>query len=64
VLLAEVERILGRYPQAKLTPIWTHSCEPTLSAPDHEMVAILKRTVRELGRVEPVGSVSLGATDC
>jgi succinyl-diaminopimelate desuccinylase len=64
VLLAEVERILSRYPQAKLTPIWTHSCEPTLSAPDHEMVAILKRTVRELGRVEPVASVSLGATDC
>ena len=38
--------------------------EPTVSAPDHEMVGILKQTVRDLGRKEPVRAVSLGATDC
>jgi len=47
-----------------LNPVWTHSCEPTVSAPDHEMVSILKRTVSDLGLPEPVSAVSLGATDC
>jgi succinyl-diaminopimelate desuccinylase len=39
------------------------SSEPSVCDPEHEMVAILKRTVRELGRDEPVAAVSLGATD-
>jgi succinyl-diaminopimelate desuccinylase len=63
-IIGHVERIIGRYPQARLIPVWTHSCEPTVSAPGHEMVAILKRTVRDLGLPEPVSAVSLGATDC
>lgn len=32
--------------------------------PEGEMVAILQRRVRGLGRDEPVPVVSLGATDC
>ncbi|MBK5928648.1 M20/M25/M40 family metallo-hydrolase [Rhodobaculum claviforme] len=63
-LLAQVEEIMARHPQARLTPIWTHSCEPTRSDPGHEMVGIVQRTVEGLGRPVPVPSVSLGATDC
>ena len=63
-LLAEVERIVARHPPARLCPVWTHSAEPTVSDPDHEMIGIIKRTVRDLGRPEPVPAVSLGATDC
>jgi succinyl-diaminopimelate desuccinylase len=63
-LLAEVERIVARHPPARLCPVWTHSAEPTVSDPDHEMIGIIKRTVRDLGRPEPVPTVSLGATDC
>jgi succinyl-diaminopimelate desuccinylase len=63
-VLAEVERIIARYKQARLSPVWTHSCEPTVSAPDHEMVGFLKQAVRDLGWKEPVSAVSLGATDC
>ena len=46
-----------------MTPVWTHSSEPSVCDPEHAMVGILKRTVRELGREEPVAAVSLGATD-
>lgn len=63
-IVGHVERIIARHPQARLIPVWTHSCEPTVSVPGHEMVAILKRTVRDLGLPEPVSTVSLGATDC
>lgn len=63
-MLAEVERRIARHPQARLTPVWSHSCEPTVSAPDHEMLTILKRTVSDLGWPEPASAVSLGATDC
>ncbi len=64
VMMAEVERIVSRCPQARLTPVWTHSCEPTVSPPDHEMMRILQRTVVERGYPEPAAAVSLGATDC
>lgn len=62
-MLAEVERRVAAYPQARLTPVWTHSCEPTVSPVEHDMLAILKRTVVELDRPEPAAAVSLGATD-
>ncbi len=63
-MLAEVERRIARHPPARLTPVWTHSCEPTVSPPEHEMLSIIKGTVRDLGWPEPVSAVSLGATDC
>lgn len=62
-MMAEVERVVGRYRQARISPVWTHSCEPTFSPPNHEMMGILKRTVVALGLPEPAGAVSLGATD-
>lgn len=62
-VLRTLERILARHPPARMTPVWTHSSEPSFCDPGHEMVGILKRTVRELGRDEPVPAVSLGATD-
>jgi succinyl-diaminopimelate desuccinylase len=62
-IMAQVERIVARHPAARTTPVWTHSSEPSVCDPEHEMVEILKRTVRELGREEPVPAVSLGATD-
>jgi succinyl-diaminopimelate desuccinylase len=63
-MLSRVEGIIAGYPEATLTPIWTHSSEPTLSDPDHEMIGIVKATVADLGRPAPVESISLGATDC
>jgi succinyl-diaminopimelate desuccinylase len=62
-VMCEVERLLSRHPQARVSPVWTHSSEPSVCDPEHAMVHILKRTVRELGREEPVAAVSLGATD-
>ncbi len=63
-MLARVEAIIARNKPAKLTPVWTHSCEPTVSAPDHKMVGILKNTVQGLGLDRPASAVSLGASDC
>lgn len=63
-MMAQVEAVIARHPAARLIPVWTHSCEPTHSDPDHEMVGILQRCVTRLGWPEPVASVSLGATDC
>ncbi len=62
-LLAEIETIMKRYPEARMAPVWTHSCEPTVSPPQHPMIDIVKRTVVGLGRPEPATAVSLGATD-
>jgi len=63
-VMAEVEGIVGRHREARVTPVWTHSAEPSVSNPDHPMVAILQRTVRDLTGIEPVAVVSMGATDC
>ena len=63
MLLERIDGIMVRYPQAKYFPGWTHSCEPTYSPPDHEMMRILKATVIGLGLPEPAAAVSLGATD-
>jgi succinyl-diaminopimelate desuccinylase len=63
-MIAEVEKRVARYKQARLTPVWTHSCEPTVSPPGHEMLGIIKNAVGELGWREPASAVSLGATDC
>lgn len=64
VMMAEVERIVARYPEARVTPVWTHSAEPSVSDPNHPMVGILQATVRGLGVGTPVPAVSMGATDC
>lgn len=63
-MLAQVEAIVARYPEARVTPVWTHSAEPTVSDPNHPMVAIVQNTVRDLGGAVPVPVVSMGATDC
>ena len=63
-MMAELERITARYPEARLTPIWTHSAEPSTCDPNHPMVGILQGAVESLGRPKPAPVVSLGATDC
>lgn len=63
-MLAEVERIVARYPEARVTPVWTHSAEPTVSDPEHRMIGILQETVRGLTGQTPVPAVSMGASDC
>lgn len=63
-MLAEVEKITARYPQVKLTPVWTHSAEPSSCDPNHRMVGILQNTAESLGVGRPAPVVSLGATDC
>jgi succinyl-diaminopimelate desuccinylase len=62
--MAELERITARYPEARLTPVWTHSAEPSTCDPNHPMVGILQGAVESLGRPKPAPVVSLGATDC
>jgi succinyl-diaminopimelate desuccinylase len=64
VLLAEVERVLARHPEARVVPVWTHSAEPSVSDPGHEMVRIIQDTARSLAGHTPVPVVSMGATDC
>ena len=63
-IMAELESIAARYAEAKLTPVWTHSAEPSTCDPNHPMVGILQRTVEGLGYAKPAPVVSLGATDC
>ena len=63
-MMAELERITARYPEARLTPLWTHSAEPSMCDPNHPMVGILQGAVESLGRPKPAPVVSLGATDC
>jgi succinyl-diaminopimelate desuccinylase len=63
-MMAELERITARYPEARLTPVWTHSAEPSTCDPNHPMVSILQGAVESLGCPKPAPVVSLGATDC
>jgi succinyl-diaminopimelate desuccinylase len=63
-LMGEVDKIVARYAEAKLTPVWTHSAEPSTCDPNHPMVGILQQTVANLGYAKPAPVVSLGATDC
>ena len=63
-MMAELERITARYPEARLTPVWTHSAEPSTCDPNHPLVGILQGAVESLGRPKPAPVVSLGATDC
>ena len=63
-MMAELERITARYPEARLTPVWMHSAEPSTCDPNHPMVGIVQGAVESLGRPKPTPVVSLGATDC
>ena len=64
LVMREVERILARHPEATLTPVWTHSAEPSVCDPNHAMVGIIQSTVASLTGRMPAPVVSLGATDC
>ncbi len=60
-VLAEVETILGRYPQVEMEEI-NHNA-PSWCDPYGEMVEILRANVNALRGFEPKPVVSLGATD-
>ncbi|MCC6468895.1 MAG: M20/M25/M40 family metallo-hydrolase [Alphaproteobacteria bacterium] len=60
-MLAEAEKIVARYPQAKMAEI-NHNA-PSWCDPGHEMVEILQKNVRALKGFEPKPIISLGATD-
>jgi succinyl-diaminopimelate desuccinylase len=62
-LLAAIDARLAGFPQCRMEVVRTHSSEPTWCAPDHAMVDILKRSALALRGVEPVPTVSLGASD-
>ena len=64
MVMREVAMLLTRYPEVKLTPVWTHSAEPSVCDPNHRMVKILQSTVAGLTGRTPLPVVSLGATDC
>lgn len=62
-LLREIDSILRRYPEARMTPVLTHSHEPGFSDPGHRMVGILRDCVSGLSGRIPVPLVSLGGSD-
>jgi len=63
-VMGRIEKILQKYPEAKVSPVWTHSAEPSACDPNHRMVGIVQDTVASLNGRRPVPVVSLGATDC
>ena len=60
-ILDAVQKIMGRYPQAKMREI-NHNA-PSWCDPGHPMVEIIQKNVRQLQGFEPKPVVSLGATD-
>jgi len=62
-VMARVEAIIRRHPEARVTPVWTHSSEPTFSDPTHRMVGIIRDTVAGLTGRAALPAVSLGASD-
>jgi succinyl-diaminopimelate desuccinylase len=62
-VMARVDAIIQRHPEARVTPVWTHSCEPTFSDPGHRMVGIIRDTVADLTGRTATPAVSLGASD-
>lgn len=60
-VMAEVNRILARYPEATLEEI--NFTPPSYCDPYGEMVEILRKNVKQLSGVTPTPIVSLGGTD-
>jgi succinyl-diaminopimelate desuccinylase len=63
-VMREIEKILEKYPETQMSPVWTHSAEPSACDPNHRMVGIIQSTVASLTGRTPLPVVSLGATDC
>jgi succinyl-diaminopimelate desuccinylase len=63
-MLAKVQRICGRFPEASIELPPRTPVDPTLSDPHHPMVGILQDTVEELAGHRPAPVISLGGTDC
>ena len=59
--MARVNEIIARHPEARVEPI--NESKPSLCDPEHEMMKIVQRNVRGLGRPEPAPILSLGGTD-
>ena len=52
-MMREVERILVRYPEAALTPVWTHSAEPSVCDPNPKaLAAVAASMVRILAEAQ------------
>lgn len=60
-VIAEVEKIVKRYPQAKYEEM--NFNPPSWCDPDGEMVGILKKNAKELRGIDPEPIISLGGTD-
>jgi succinyl-diaminopimelate desuccinylase len=60
-VMARVNEIIARHPEARIEPI--NESKPSLCDPEHEMMKIIQRNVRGLGRPEPAPILSLGGTD-
>lgn len=61
---AEVARVLERYPEVTVEALQTQTCDPTCSAPDHDMVRYIQDNAERLTGHRPQATVSLGGTDC
>lgn len=61
-LLAAFEEVIGRHPGTSYT---IHQrTEPTVCAPDHELVGILQRNAEDVRGIRPLPGISIGGTDC
>jgi succinyl-diaminopimelate desuccinylase len=60
-LLAEVDKILARYPEVSYRQIIYNP--PAWTAPDAEMIGYVRENAKAIGKVDPAPVISLGGTD-
>lgn len=63
-VLAEIDGILARYPEASVEVQEAASNPASASDPDHEMLGILQRVIGDISDHRPLGISGIGATDC
>jgi len=63
-VMAEVRRILARYPEARVEEVLERTLEPRASDPEADMVRIIQANAEAACGVRPLPIVNLGATDC
>lgn len=63
-LLARVDDVLARHPNATTSYTIQQQTEPTWLAPDHEMVGIIQRNAEAARGIGPLPAIGIGGTDC
>jgi succinyl-diaminopimelate desuccinylase len=60
-VMQEVERVLAAYPDVEVEEL--NYNPPSFCDPDGEMIGIIRDNVRQLSGIDPMPTISLGATD-